>query len=75
MIITIEDEEKSWLESYSHAHHQSMSETVRRAIESFRTKRIKEGRHEFLSAIAGIWRGKHGDGLDYVDRIRSEWEL
>ena len=23
---------------------------------------------------AGIWAGRHGDGLDYVTRLRAEWD-
>ena len=73
MIITIPDEDKSWLESYSHSYHQSVSETIRKAIKSYKEKRIKTNRKEFLAKTAGIWKEKNIDGLEYVNNIRNEW--
>ena len=27
-----------------------------------------------LKETAGMWGGRHGDGLEYVERLRSGWE-
>jgi hypothetical protein len=70
--ITISDEEKSWLETYSKVKGISVAEAIRQAIMQLREH---EGRATYQSLVAqtrGIW--KKGDGLEYQDRLRSEWE-
>ena len=70
-IVTISDEEKSWLESYSRGRGISMAEAIRKAITRLREE---EGQSTYQSLIAqtrGIW--KKGDGLEYQKKLRSEW--
>ncbi|MBN1699349.1 MAG: hypothetical protein JW881_17650 [Spirochaetales bacterium] len=44
-IITIPDDIKTWLDHYSHRHHQSLAATIRAAIKNFKKKnRIKKTR-------------------------------
>jgi len=70
--ITISDDEKSWLESYSRVRGISMAEAIRKAITRLREQ---EGQSMYQSLVAqtqGIW--KEGDGLEYQNKLRSEWE-
>lgn len=70
--ITIADDEKSWLESYSRVRGISMAEAIHRAITRLREE---EGQSMYQSLVAqtqGIW--KQGDGLEYQNKLRSEWD-
>jgi hypothetical protein len=70
--ISISDEEKSWLESYSKVRGISVAEAIRQAIMHLREQ---EGQSTYQSLVAqtrGVW--KKGDGLEYQKRLRSEWE-
>jgi hypothetical protein len=70
-IITLSEEDKRWLESYSSLHHVSVAEAIRQGI-----RKLKEAeRHESYRALVlnskGLWK-KEG-GLDYQEKIRAEW--
>jgi len=71
-IITISDDDKLWLESYSRAHNVSMAEAVRRGIFILKESSGKMTYQTLLKKTKGIW-GK-GDGLKYQDKMRDEWE-
>jgi len=71
-IITLPEEDKLWLESYSKAYRISVAEAIRQGI-----KRLKESMAEstystLVQNTRGVW--KKGDGLKYQEKIRSEWE-
>ena len=70
-IITISDEDKSWLESYSKATGMPMAEVVRTAITRLRRQESGSAYHALVEQTRGIW--KKGDGLAYQQRLRSEW--
>lgn len=70
-IITIETDDKIWLEQKSRQSKQSMAELIRKAIGEMR-KREESHFKALLDQTAGIW--KHGDGLQYQQDIRGEWE-
>jgi hypothetical protein len=70
-IITLSEEDKRWLETYSNAHRISLAEAIRQGI-----NKLKETAHEdtyraIVVETKGIW--KLGDGLQYQTKIRSEW--
>lgn len=70
-IITLPEEDKVWLESYSKAYRISVAEAIRQGI-----KRLKESMSEstyntLVQNTRGIW--KKGDGLKYQEKMRSEW--
>ena len=73
-IITVSDEEKSWLDSYSHQNRQSLAQTIRDAVHFFREHFNKGTRKKFLKQTAGIWSDRKLDSLKEVERLRSEWE-
>jgi hypothetical protein len=72
-IITLPEEDKQWLESYSRAHHISMAEAIRRGIRKLKDVE-REGTYRMhVRNSSGIW--KSGDGLTYQEKIRSDWHF
>jgi hypothetical protein len=72
-IITIDDQDKDWLTSYSRAQRQSMAETIRQAVRRYRDEVSVESETRILRETAGIWRVRGKDGLEYQRELRSEW--
>jgi len=72
MIITLSEEEKDWLESYSEASGISMAEAVRQGVEKLRETNDWDTYRKVVEATRGLW--KTGDGLKYQREIRSEWK-
>ena len=70
-IITISDEEKTWLQSYSRARGISLAEAMRRGIQRLRQTEQQELYKTLVESTRGVW--KKGDGLKYQESIRSEW--
>ncbi|RQD75531.1 hypothetical protein [Desulfonatronospira sp. MSAO_Bac3] len=71
-IITLPDEDRAWLESYSRTYGISMAEGVRRALRMLREDREKDVYRALVEQTRGTW--KQGDGLEYQQRMRAEWE-
>ena len=71
-IITISDEDKSWLESYSRSCGISMAEAVRRGISRLKADEGRSHYKKILNRTKGIW--ERGDGLAYQKTIRNEWD-
>ena len=71
-IISIPEETKIWLESYSKANSISMAEAIRKGISYLRSEEERDTLQSILNKSRGLW--KKGDGLQYQDKIRSEWE-
>ncbi len=71
-IITLPDEEKTWLKGYSKAHNISMAETVRRALILLREIEGHSTYTSLLERTRGIW--DRQDGLRHQEELRSEWE-
>lgn len=73
-VISLDNEEKSWLDKQALARKVPMTRLVREAVRLYKEK--TEARNtpikELLGATKGIW--KKGDGLTYQRRIRAEWE-
>lgn len=70
-IITLSEEDKLWLESYSSANQVSVAEAIRQGIRRLRDAEFQETYRTLVQNSRGIW--KKGDGLNYQERIRSEW--
>jgi hypothetical protein len=70
--IAISEEEKSWLESYSRARGISMAEAIRKAVARLREQEGQSTYQNLVAQTHGIW--KKGDGLEYQEKLRSEWE-
>lgn len=72
-LITFDDRAKAWLASQAKAERVSMNEIVRRAVERLRVEHERtQALAQGLRETAGIW--KHGDGLEWQNRLRDEWE-
>ena len=73
-VISLDDEQKTWLEKQTALRRMSMAALIRQAVSEFQ---IREQRgsaasfQEMLKHTAGIWQA--GDGLEYQERIRKEW--
>jgi hypothetical protein len=71
-IITISDEERRWLSTFSRAQGISLAEGIRRGIACLKTSEGSRNYQKIIKATQGLW--KKGDGLTYQEQIRSEWE-
>jgi hypothetical protein len=69
-IISLEPEEKLWLEQRAQAQGVSMARLVREAIRRLRQQE-QVSLEEVLKETSGLWR--KGDGLAYQRRLRKEW--
>ena len=69
-IISLEPEEKLWLEQRARAQGVSMARLVRKAIRRLRQQE-DISLEEVLKQTSGLWR--KGDGLTYQRRLRKEW--
>ena len=74
-IITIDEEEKRWLESYSKIHRQSLAETIRCAVNEFKKRKAKDKGHylKVLDASFGIWKNRKIDSVEYQRKLRAQW--
>lgn len=73
-VISLEPEDKEWLDRKAEAEHVPMTEIVRRAIRRYRhevDKRPKEDIRRLLEQTRGLWHA--GEGLTYQTRVREEW--
>jgi hypothetical protein len=70
-IITISEQEKRWLSSYSGLHGVSLAEAVRRGIACLKATEGHDAYCKLVRNSAGIW--KRGDALRYQEEMRSEW--
>jgi hypothetical protein len=71
-IITLPEEDKLWLESYSKAYRISVAEAIRQGIKRLKESMAQNTYNTLVQNTRGVW-GK-GDGLEYQKRIRAEWE-
>ena len=70
-IITLSEEDKRWLESYSSLHHISVAEAIRQGIRKLKNAEQYENYRSLVQNSKGLWK-KEG-GLDYQEKIRAEW--
>jgi hypothetical protein len=71
-IITISEQEKQWLTTYSGLHGVSLAAAIRRAISCLKAAEGRTAYRKLVKDTSGIW--KRGDALRYQEEIRSEWE-
>lgn len=73
-IISISEEDKKWLDNYSHHNRQSSAETIRSAIKYLRERADHDLTDTIIKETAGIWKTRGVDGLQYVTELREDWE-
>ncbi|MCK5485552.1 MAG: hypothetical protein KAI86_05020 [Desulfobacterales bacterium] len=71
-IITLSEEDKQWLESYSRAHQVSLAEAIRQGIRRLKDAELEKTYRTIVQNTRGIW--KEGGGLKYQRKLRSEWD-
>ncbi|MBM4388403.1 MAG: ribbon-helix-helix protein, CopG family [Deltaproteobacteria bacterium] len=72
-VITLNEEEKRWLDRKACEQGLSMAEVIRRAVRLMRAEESRsEEFDELLSATIGIGSGE--DGLKVQRRLRNEWK-
>ena len=70
-IITLSEEDKRWLESYSNLNRVSVAEAIRQGIRKLKEAELIENYQTLVQRTKGLW--KKGDGLDFQKKIRAEW--
>jgi hypothetical protein len=74
-IINLTDDDKRWLDQQARQRRVSMTSLVAEAVGEYRVRQMAAERPDLQAALedtAGIWR--HGDGLDWQQRMRKEWD-
>lgn len=71
-VISLDPEDKAWLDRKAKEEGTTMTEVVRRAVRRLRAAEERPSLEELLRRSRGTW--KHGDALEYQIRIRDEWE-
>ncbi len=75
IVISIPQDDKTWLQHVAEDQHISMAEVIRLAIDRYRLEKQTTSPHslqQLLSKTKGIW--KQGDGLAFQRKLRSEWD-
>jgi len=70
-IITISEDDKRWLESYSSLNKVSVAEAIRQGIRKLKEAELFENYQTLVQRTRGLW--KKGDGLTFQKKIRAEW--
>lgn len=73
-VISLDIEDKRWLDREARQRHLPMTELVRQAVREYRVRSETLSKPDLQSALSrtsGIWR--KGDGLAYQNRLRDEW--
>jgi hypothetical protein len=70
MLISLEHNDRQWLEQRAREAGVPMSEIVRQAIRRAQESEQKPMK-DLLASTKGLWR--QGDGLRYQRRVRKEW--
>ncbi len=75
-LISLEDEDKRWLDRKAKEEGATMAQVVRTAVRRYREQCEREkgepSLEELLQRTSGLWKG--GDGLEAQLRLRGEWE-
>ena len=72
-IVTIEENDKRWLDRFSDQQGRSTAETIRMAIKEFQ-KKMRGGEYRrVLKDTAGLLKGKD-DSVRFVRKLREEWD-
>jgi hypothetical protein len=73
-IISLDPEDKQWLDRKAEEENVTMTELVRQAIRRYRVEceAASPSLDRLLAKTSGLWNRE--DGLDYQRRLRQEWE-
>ncbi|HET9226158.1 MAG TPA: ribbon-helix-helix protein, CopG family [Thermoanaerobaculia bacterium] len=75
-LISLEDEDKRWLDRRAKEEGVTMAHVVRKAVSQYREQcerdQAEPSLEDLLRRTSGLWKG--GDGLEAQLRLREEWE-
>lgn len=71
-IITIPEQDKKWLDRYSRSKKVSRAQIIREALQEYKKRRSKDSFQATLEKVYGLWNGRNGDALDYVNKLRED---
>jgi hypothetical protein len=73
-IISLDPEDKLWLDRKAEEEKVTMTELVRQAIRRYREEceTASPSLDRLLAETSGLW--PQEDGLEYQQRLRQEWE-
>ncbi|MHB1231155.1 MAG: ribbon-helix-helix protein, CopG family [Burkholderiales bacterium] len=73
-VVSLDPEDKAWLDRVARGERVTMTEIVRRAIRRLRQQsgEPRQNIDALLASTSGLWHA--GDGLKYQKKIRSEWD-
>jgi hypothetical protein len=72
-VISLEEDDKAWLDAEAARERLPMTELIRRAVSRLRAEKRPPGPslEELLLQTRGLW--KQADGLAWQRRLRAEW--
>ena len=73
-VISLDPEDKAWLDRKARETGKSMTALVREAVSRYRMedgKRRKSSLNDLLEKTKGLW--KQGDALSWQKKMRDEW--
>lgn len=70
-VVSLDEDDKRWLDRRAAEEGLPMTELVRRAIKTMRAREGDGEFHDLLERTSGTWR--NGDGLAYQEALRREW--
>ena len=71
-IITIPEQDKKWLDSYSRSKKISRAKIIREALQEYKKRHSKDAYQEAIEKTFGLWAGRNGDALEYVNKLRED---
>ena len=71
-VISLDPQDKAWLDERARAEQVTMTELVRRAVRRMREQEQAPALEDLLHDSQGTW--THGDGLAYQQSLRAEWK-
>ena len=73
-LVTLPQAELRWLKNAGKRRGQSAASLVREAVAEYHAKIQGETWRSRLGAVKGLWKDRGIDALEYVEKLRSEWE-
>ena len=70
-VISLDPQDKAWLDERARAEQVPMTELVRRAVRRMREQEQAPALEDLLRESQGSW--TRGDGLAYQHSLREEW--
>ena len=73
-LVTLPQAELRWLKAASKRRGKSAASLVREAVSEYHARTEGKEWASRLQAVKGTWKGRGIDALEYVEKLRAEWE-